>query len=394
MFNTSAQSNEMFIDLRNCSFVSRYIQGPGALKYVANMLQSIQVEKVLVIAGRKAMDVLEDYGFFKFIESIGGSYTRLFFGDGFCGAECCDEEIERLTKLVSYENYDVVVGAGGGKAVDTAKAVAHILKLPLVVIPTIASTTAPCTSLSAIYTCDHVFKEYRYWGRNPYAVIVDTRIIMNAPAKWLACGIGDTICRYTEVLELAKAEDMNSFLNKLSKGKPLISTLAANVMVKTVLKYGEKAVKSVERKEYSDELEIVVEAITLLSQIAYECGGFSGLVPHAIYNGFTHLRKLDRYRGREFPCHGEIVFYGLLVDMVLKDYPEKEMVSMMRFGQSVKLATSLSELGFNDINEEELTFIAEEASKELKNVNPVEIVKAIKEVEKLHIKAMKKIHIP
>jgi glycerol dehydrogenase len=185
MFNTSAQSNEMFIDLRNCSFLSRYIQGPGALKRVVDMLQSIQVEKVLVIAGRKAMDVLEDYGFFKFIESIGGSYTRLFFGDGFCGAECCDEEIERLTKLISRENYDVVVGAGGGKAIDTAKAVAHILKLPLVVIPTIASTTAPCTSLSAIYTCDHVFKEYRYWGRNPYAVIVDTRIIMNAPAKWV-----------------------------------------------------------------------------------------------------------------------------------------------------------------------------------------------------------------
>jgi len=386
-----AQSSGSFIDLRSCNFVSRYIQGPGALKHLASLLQSLQAGRVLVIAGKKAMNVLEDYGLFKLVESTGASYTKLVFGDGPCGAECCDEEIERLVKLANRESFDVVIGAGGGKAIDTAKAVAHMLKLPLVVVPTIASTTAPCTSLSAVYTCNHVFKEYRYWSRNPYAVIVDTKIIMNAPVKYLACGIGDTVCRYTEVSDIAKARDVNSILKQLNNGETLIGLSATGVMIRAVLGYGEEAVKSVERKEHSNALELVVEAVTLLSQIAYECSGISGLVPHAIYNAFTHLRPLEKYRNSAFPCHGEVVFYGLLIDMTLKNYSEKEIANMMRFGRRIGLATNLSELGFNNIDYNEITLIAEEASKELQSISPGEIVKAIKEVERLSSKAVKRL---
>ncbi len=385
-----AQSSGSFIDLRSCNLVSRYVQGPGALKHLVSLLQSLQAGRVLVIAGKKTMNVLEDYGLFKLIESTGASYTKLIFGDGPCGAECCDEEIERLVKLASRESFDVVIGAGGGKAIDTAKAVAHMLKLPLVVVPTIASTTAPCTSLSAVYTCSHVFKEYRYWSRNPYAVIVDTKIIMNAPAKYLACGIGDTVCRYTEVADIAKARDVNSILKQLNNGETLIGLSAAGAMIGAVLGYGEEAIKGVERKEHSNALELVVEAVTLLSQIAYECSGISGLVPHAIYNAFTHLRPLEKYRNRAFPCHGEVVFYGLLIDMTLKNYSEKEIANMMRFGRRIGLATNLSELGFNNIDYNEITLIAEEASKELRSISPGEIVKAIKEVERLSSKAVKR----
>ena len=45
-----------------------------------------------------------------------------------------------------------VVGAGGGKASDTARAVANELELPVVITPTLASTDSPCSALSVLYS--------------------------------------------------------------------------------------------------------------------------------------------------------------------------------------------------------------------------------------------------
>lgn len=65
--------------------------------------------------------------------------------------ECTDEEIERLGELAKKQGANVIVGVGGGKTLDTAKAVAHYYKLPVILYPTIASTDAPCTALAVIY---------------------------------------------------------------------------------------------------------------------------------------------------------------------------------------------------------------------------------------------------
>ena len=53
-----------------------------------------------------------------------------------------------------------MVGIGGGKTLDTAKAIGYYQKLPVVVIPTIASTDAPTSALSVIYTEAGEFEEY------------------------------------------------------------------------------------------------------------------------------------------------------------------------------------------------------------------------------------------
>lgn len=76
---------------------------------------------------------------------------------------------------------------------DTAKALAHFMNVPVAIAPTIASTDAPCSALSVIYTDEGEFDSYLMLPRNPNMVIVDTQIVAGAPARLLAAGIGDAL---------------------------------------------------------------------------------------------------------------------------------------------------------------------------------------------------------
>ncbi len=53
------------------------------------------------------------------------------------------EKIEQIAESVKDFQPDVVAGMGGGKTMDTAKAVADIFKAATIIIPTTASTDAP-----------------------------------------------------------------------------------------------------------------------------------------------------------------------------------------------------------------------------------------------------------
>ena len=68
------------------------------------------------------------------------------------GGESSEEEIERLASVAKEQGYDVVVGMGGGKAIDTAKAVGYAVQARTAIVPTIASTDAPTSAVAVIYT--------------------------------------------------------------------------------------------------------------------------------------------------------------------------------------------------------------------------------------------------
>ena len=123
-------------------FPARYVQGEGALSHLSEEVARLG-SKALAIVDRGVMSFVGDA-----IKSddTADIVTELFNG------ECSDEEVDRITAIVKKAGADVVIGIGGGKSLDTAKAVAFANKLPVVIVPTLASTDAPCSALSVIYT--------------------------------------------------------------------------------------------------------------------------------------------------------------------------------------------------------------------------------------------------
>ncbi len=121
---------------------SKYVQGEQVLSSIAHYVKSLG-EKPLAIADAFVTDLVGAEVKQSFADEEISLATNIFNG------ECSRAEIERITDICATQQHDVIVGIGGGKTLDTAKSVAFYTKIPVVVVPTIASTDAP-TSLSPL----------------------------------------------------------------------------------------------------------------------------------------------------------------------------------------------------------------------------------------------------
>lgn len=160
---------------------AKYLQGPDAStlfgQYAKNLADSFFViadDFVMKLAGEKVLNGLHSHDISCHAERFNG--------------ECSHVEINRLIAILKQHGCRGVVGIGGGKTLDTAKAIGYYQKLPVVVIPTIASTDAPTSALSVIYTEAGEFEEYLIYPKNPDMVVMDTAIIAKAPVRLLVAG--------------------------------------------------------------------------------------------------------------------------------------------------------------------------------------------------------------
>ena len=288
--------------------------------------------------------------------------------------ECSDEEITRLKTIAEREACDVVVGIGGGKALDTAKAVAHELDVPVIIAPTIASTDAPCSSLSVIYRQDTGrIKRVLMLRRNPDVVLVDTKIIADSPERFLVAGMGDALGTWFE----AESCRLKHAKNMVRSYSSMTAQTLARLCYETLLEYGVSAKMACKHHVVIPALEHVVEANTLLSGVGFESAGLAAA--HAIQDG---LNALD---GNHKFYHGEKVAFGTLVSLFLTDKPSALIDEVYSFCESVGLPTTLASLGLDGLSDVEITKIASIACaekqtihNELIPVTPEAVIAAIK----------------
>ena len=219
---------------------------------------------------------------------------RWFF-DYFNG-ECCNSEIDRLVKIVKDEQCDLTIGIGGGKIFDTAKAVAYYAGTPVFICPTIASTDAPCSALSVIYTEEGVFEKYLFLPANPNLVLMDTDIITKSPVRLTVAGMGDALATYFEARACKRSGATSCAGGKTTEAAMALAELCFN----TLMDEGVKAKIALEAGVCTPAVEKVIEANTLLSGIGFESAGLAGA--HAIHNGFTVLEECHHMYHGEKGC--------------------------------------------------------------------------------------------
>ena len=310
---------------------SKYLQGAGEMKNIGTYAAK---------CGKKALVLISQGGYRRIgamiEESFAGSDCDVVF-DYFNG-ECCESEINRLVAIVKEKGCDLVIGVGGGKIFDTAKAVAYYAETPVFICPTIASTDAPCSALSVVYTEEGVFERYLFLPANPNLVLMDTDIIVKSPVRLTVAGMGDALATYFEARACQR-----SGATSCAGGKTTEAAMAlAKLCFDTLMEEGVKA-------------KIALEA-GVCTGIGFESAGLAGA--HAIHNGFTVLEECHHM------YHGEKVAFGTLTQLVLENVPLDELEDIILWCIEVGLPVTLAELGAGNVTDDQLMEVAKTACAE------------------------------
>jgi glycerol dehydrogenase len=324
---------------------SRYTQGKNATDALGHEMKTVGLEgPALIVGGKSAVSLLSDTWRRALGESGITHHVHRF------GGECSVSEIERVKASARECHARVVIGAGGGKVLDTARAAAAGLNLPVVNCPTIASSDAPCSALSVVYTDEGVFEEYRIYGKNPDLVLVDTHVIAQSPPRLLVAGMGDALATWFEAKTCVEGNVKN-----MRGGASTRSALAlAELCYRRLLNDGVDARRAVELHVVTPALDRVIEANTLLSGLGFESSGLAAA--HAVHNGLTAAAATHAF------FHGEKVAFGVLVQLVLEGKPRELMQEVLGFSIEVGLPVTLADVGLGEMSGDTLARIAARAT--------------------------------
>jgi len=320
----------------------RYIQGPDALDRFGEVVRYLG-RKPLIIADKTVMEIVRPR-----LEKILGEEKLNGVFEQFRG-ECCRSEIARLVDNCRREACDLVVGLGGGKTSDTAKAVKYDLGIPVIIAPTVASNDSPTSRVIVIYSDEGAFVEVRLLPLNPEVVLVDSTIIAHAPFRFLAAGVGDALATKFEAEQCYSSKGLNFF-----GARPCQAALVmADACYRMIRRYGVLAKKAIESGLLTEAVEQIIEAAVLLSGIGFESGGLAAA--HALNQGFTLIEETHH------TLHGENVAFGLWIQFVLENRDRDFMEEILTFYHEIGLPCTLEGIGLKNLNEEDLDIIVKGA---------------------------------
>ena len=331
------------IPIRTVISPGRYVQGPGAIARLGEYLAPIGSTPLLV-----ADDVV--WGFVGHDVEASLSASGLPVRRETFNGIPTSGEIDRLVAVIADAGADVVVAIGGGSTIDAVKSAGFLAGIRWVTVPSVASTDAPTSALAVIYTEDGAFEEYRFFPRNPDLVLVDSQLVANAPASFLAAGVGDALATWLEARATSRSNSKTMAGGLPTETGTALARLSWDVLWENAL----PALDAVRDHVVTPALENLVEANTLLSGLGFESGGLAAA--HAIHNGLTAAPQTHGL------SHGQKVNIGSLTQLVLEGAPRAEIEDFIEFTTRVGLPTTLTEVGLSVDDLTELRAVADLAT--------------------------------
>jgi glycerol dehydrogenase-like iron-containing ADH family enzyme len=269
------------------------------------------------------------------------------------GSDCSEATLVRLQQQAAGHQADMVIGLGGGKALDTAKLLGHQRHCPVVTIPTSAATCAAWTALSNVYSDQGEFLYDVALARCPDLLILDYALIRSAPPRTLVAGIGDGIAKWYEASVSSGASQQTLIVSAVQQARVLRDILFQKTPA-ALADWG------------GDDWQQVVDATVLLAGVIGGVGGAQcrTVAAHAVHNGLTQVAASHG------TLHGEKVAYGILVQLRLEELAGKTALAMaarqqlIQFYGAAGLPKTLTELGMADISLNDLRKAAEFACRQ------------------------------
>lgn len=300
--------------------------GPLAYDRVWDVMR-IYGARALLIGGEKALaaghDPLE-----KALNGSGATlWTWIFSGEA--TPATAREAAESAKSLGA----DIILGMGGGRAIDTAKAAAHFAGLPAMAFPTIPATCAAVTALAVLHQQGkEAYDPFLFLDTPPKHVFLHTGILAAAPDRYLRAGIGDSLAKHVESAFKAGQETL-AFGDRLGLA-------VADFGYETLLQVGKEALEDagegLDTPAFRLACEICVINTGLVSLLVHE--RFNGGLAHALYYA---LEELPAFKDS---LHGDVVAWGSLVQLCLEGKEEKAL-TLGRFLRSLRIPGTLRAYG-------------------------------------------------
>lgn len=318
-----------------------YVQGPDVLG-TPETFEPLAADRAFVLGGETALGTVKD----PLVDGLERASIEVATVEP--GVDTCTyDRIEALSERVAGTDSDLVVGVGGGVALDTAKAVAERADAALAIVATIASTDAPCSSVAVVYDADGGFAGYVHRRRNPDLVVVDTAVVANAPERFLRHGLGDAFATRFEAETVARTRSRTH-----AGGVPTDAALTlARRSFDNIAADGPAALEAVRADAVTPAVERIVETNTLLSGVGFESGGLAAA--HAFSKGFSRA-------GVTAP-HGRLVAFSTFAHLVMEDRGAGILEEALSVARSVGLDDGLEAL---DAGTVDLDRVAREACRD------------------------------
>ena len=333
----SAKTSNSFLTLSIAP--AKVIRGSQILNQAVSYISRLG-NRPLIVSGNKTLEITDNY--LELLESEGLDLVKASYAP-----DCSESSLGILRDRATIHEADVIIGIGGGKALDTAKLLAHQLEIPVVTIPTSAATCAAWTALSNVYSDEGAFLYDVALDSCPDLLILDYDLIQTAPQSTLVAGIGDAIAKWYEASVSSGHSEQTLIISAVQQARILRDILL------------QKSVAALQSPG-SEVWQEVVDATVLLAGVIGGVGGAQcrTVAAHAVHNGLTHVCG----RGS---IHGEKVAYGILVQLRLEEMLQGNQLAatarqqLLKFYTEIGLPQKLDDLGLGNITLKQLQKAAE-----------------------------------
>jgi len=237
------------------------------------------------------------------------------------------DQVNSVGDIIKKEKYDIVVSIGGGSVIDVGKLAAFNVSVPFISYPTVASHDGIASSRASIRDGE---KKLSVEAHPPIAIIADTKIVSQAPYRFIASGCESLISNYTAVLDWQLAHKLKG--EYYSEHAASLSSMSAKVTIDNA---------DVIKEGLEESARKVLKGL-ISSGVAMSIAGSSRPASGAEH-AFSHA--LDMIAEKP-AMHGEQCGVGSIMTMYL--HREDKYKTIKEALEKIKAPTTAEELGVSD----------------------------------------------